>query len=178
MNNKISKFRSRRANAMVEMVMIVPLLIMLIGSVFEIGRIYYIQNTLEYGAKEAARIGASVRESTDQNFVSKGTVSRNELEALIKNGVRVQGVIEEPEQFTVKYLNSAGNEVQGVQDLPFDRTNNPGSIDYVQVEIKYPGVGPGVNKPVPAVFNPANVFNGSLTLMSKATFKIEGRFQR
>ena len=180
--NKIeikSNKRSIKGSTLGEFVMVIPLLVFLVGSMFEISRFYYIQNTLEYAVKEAARVGASIRESTDANFVSKNTVSRTELESLIKNSIRVMGVVEEPEQFTIKYLNPAGNEIQGVQnDLPFDRQNNPGSIDFVQVEVKYPGSGPNVSTPVPAVFNPGNIFQGNLTLMSKATFKIEGRLER
>lgn len=172
------KIRSQKGSAFIELVLITPLLLFLVGSIFEISRIYYIQNSLEYASKEAARVGSSVKDSVDANFMSKGTISRAELENLIVNSVRVKGVIEEPGQFTIKYLNNAGNEVQGVQDLPFDRQNNPGSIDFVQVEIKYPGSGAGVNKPIPAVFNPGNIFQSSLTLMSRAIFKIEGRFER
>ena len=42
------------------------------------------------------------------------------------------GVIEEPGQFMIRYLNPAGNEIQGIQnDLPFDRQNNPGAIDFL-----------------------------------------------
>lgn len=175
--NKLKK-RSESGSAMVELALITPLLILFIGAVFEISRVYYLQNNLEYGAKEAARIGSSVKESTDANFNSKKTIARAELENLIFNSVRIKGVIEEPGQFMIRYLNKAGNEINGIQDnLPFDRQNDPGSIDFVEVEVTYPGSGSGVNKPIPAVFNPANVFQSNVTLMSKAIFKIEGRFQ-
>jgi len=171
--------RIQRGSAMVEMTLILPLLILFIGSVYEISRVYHIQTSLEYGAKEAARIGSSIRESVDGNFMSKGTISRTEIENLIKNSVKVSGVIEEPGQFTIRYLNPAGNPIQGVQnDLPFNRENNPGAIDFIEVEITYPGSGANVNKPIPAVFNIGNLFPRSITLMAKATFKIEGRFER
>ena len=170
--------RNQKGSAFTELVIVVPFIIMLIGTIFEVSRIYYLQNTLEYSAREAARIGASIKESVDANFVSKKTVSKTELENLVKNSVRVMGVIEEPDQFTIKYLNSAGNEVPGVQDLPFDRQNNPGSIDFIQVEITYPGAGANVNTPIPAVFNPGNIFQSNVTLMAKAIFQIEGRLER
>ncbi len=171
--------RNKRGSAFTELVIIIPFIVVLIGTIFEVSRIYYIQNTLEYGAREAARIGASVRESVDANYMSKNTIARSELENLIINSVRVMGVIEEPGQFTIKYLNPGGNEIQGIQnDLPFDRQNNPGSIDFIQVEVTYPGVGANVSTPIPAVFNPGNVFQSNITLMAKAIFKIEGRLER
>ena len=169
--------RSQKGSVFVELVLVVPLLILLVGGIFEISRMYHIQNTLEYGAKEAARVGASVRESVDSDFMSKGTIARDELENLILNSVRVMGVIEEPGQFMIRYLNMGGNEVMGVQDLPFDRQNDPGAIEFVEVEVTYPGTGAGVNTPIPAVFNPGNIFQSSITLMSRAVFKIEGRFE-
>lgn len=180
MKNKIKNlFRSQSGSAFVELVVVIPFLLLLLGAVYEVSRIYYIQNTLEYGAKEAARIGSSVRESVDGSFMSKGTVSRQEIENLITGGVRVKGVIEEPGQFMISYLNPAGNPINGIQnDLPFNRENNPGAIDFVEVQITYPGTGAGVNKPIPVVFNPGNVFRNSITLMSRAVFKIEGRFER
>ena len=171
--------RSQKGSVFVELVLVVPLLILLVGGIFEISRMYHIQNTLEYGAKEAARIGASVREGVDSNFMGRGTIARGELENLIVNSVRVMGVIEEPGQFMIRYLNPSGNEINGVPDnLPFDRQNDPGSIDFIEVTITYPGSGSGVNKPIPIVFNPANVFQSNITLMARAIFKIEGRFQR
>ena len=171
--------RSQKGSAFTELVVVLPFIVLLIGTIFEVSRIYYLQNTLEYGAREAARIGASVRESVDANFTSNTTVSRTEIEDLIRNSIRVPGVIEEPGQFTIKYLNPGGNEIQGVQNnLPFDRQNNPGSIDFIQVEITYPGTGATVNTPIPAVFNPGNIFQSNITLMSKAIFKIEGRLER
>ena len=88
--------RSNKASALVELVLVIPLILLVLGGIFEIGRMYYIQNTLEYSAKEAARIGASIRESVDENYVSKGTLSRGEIENLIVNSVRVNNVIEEP----------------------------------------------------------------------------------
>ena len=176
---KRRKNRSASGSVFAELLMILPVFILFVGGIFEISRVAYLQNTLEYGVKEAARIGSSIKESVDSNFQSVGTISRGELENLIENSVRIMGVIEEPEQFTIKYLNPGGNEVQGIQnDLPFNRQNNPGAIDFVQVEITYTGTGAGVNTPIPAVFNPANVFSSNLTLMSKAIFKIEGRFER
>ncbi len=178
MNIGVKKNRGQRGAAFAEFVLIIPLLVMLIGAVFEISRLYYIQNTLEYAAKEAARVGSSIREGVDADFMSRGTIPRDQLEGLIRNSIRVMGVIEEPEQFTIKYLNPGGNEIMGVQDLPFDRQNNPGAIDYVLVEVTYPGVGPGVNTPIPAFFNPANVFQDSFVLMAKAAFQIEGRLER
>lgn len=176
--NICTKVRSHSGSAFVELVVLLPLLIFLVGGVFELGRMYYIQNTLEYGAKEAARIGASIKESVDANFMSRGTVNKSELESLILNSVRVNGVIEEPGQFTIRYLNMAGNTVQGVQDLPFDRQNNPGAIDFVEVTITYPGSGPRVNRPIPLVFNVPEIFPASVVLMSKAIFQVEGRFER
>ena len=170
--------RSNKGSALVELALVIPLILLVLGGIFEIGRMYYIQSTLEYGSKEAARIGASIRESVDGNFMSKGTISRNELENLIVNSVRIKNVIEEPGQFTIKYLNRAGNEVQGVQDLPFDRQNDPGAINFVEVEITYPGQGATVNTPIPVVFNPGNIFQNSLQLMARAVFQIEGRFER
>lgn len=172
-----SQRRSQQGSVFVELILVVPLLILLVGGIFEISRMYHIQNTLEYGAKTAARVGASVRESVDGNFMSMGTVSRTEIENLILNSVRVRGVIEEPGQFMIRYLNMGGNEVMGVQNLPFDRQNVPGSIEFVEVEITYPGTGAGVNTPIPAVFNPGNIFQSTITLMSRAIFKVEGRFE-
>lgn len=176
MRNSV-KFRSAKGSALVELVLVIPLLLLAIGGIFEIGRMYYIQSTLEYGAKEAARIGSSVRESVDQNFRSTGTLSRSELEDLILNSIRVNRVIEEPGQFMIRYLNNAGNEVQGVMDLPFDRQNDPGAIHFVEVELSYPGTGANVNSPIPIIFNPGNIFQQSLTLMARAVFQIEGRFE-
>ena len=171
--------RSKKGSAFTELIIILPFIVVLIGTIFEVSRIYYLQNTLEYSAREAARIGASIKESVDANFMSKNTISRTAIENLIKNSVRVMGVIEEPGQFTIKYLNPGGNEIQGVQDdLPFDRQNNPGAIDFVQVEITYPGTGANVSTPIPAVFNPGNVFQSNVTLMAKAVFQIEGRLER
>lgn len=177
------KSRSKSGSVFVELALVVPFLIFLVLAIFEVSRMYHIQNTLEYGAKQAARIGASIKESVDVNFMGRGTILKSELENLIINSVRVRGIIEEREQFTIKYYNMAGNEVMGIQDLPFDRQNNPGSIDFIEVEIKYPGSGPSVSTPIPAVLDPgrvlelANIFpNGGVTLRAKAIFKIEGRF--
>ena len=170
--------RNIRGSVFAELALIMPVLILFLTGMFELSRMFYLQNTIEYAAKEAARVGSSIKESVDANFMSKGTVSRTELENLITNSVRIKGVIEEPGQFRISYLNPAGNVVQGVQDLPFDRQNNPGSIDYIQVEITYPGAGPPVNAPIPLLFNPANMFQSKVSLMSKAVFKIEGRFER
>ncbi len=171
--------RTQKGSAFTELVVILPFIIMLIGAIFEVSRIYYLQNTLEYGAREAARIGASIKESVDVNFMSNNTISRASIETLIRNSVRVMGVIEEPGQFTIKYLNPAGTEIQNAPDnLPFDRKNNPDSIDFIQVEITYPGAGASVNTPIPAVFNPGNIFQSNKTLMSKAIFQIEGRLER
>ena len=173
------KLRSESGIAFTELILVIPIMVLVIGAVFEVSRVYYIQNTLEYSVKEAARIGASIRESVDGNFVSKGTISRSELESLIRNSVRVIGVIEEPGQFTIKYLNTSGTEIAAVpNDMPFDRQTNPNAVDFVQVELTYPGMGAGVSTPIPAVFNPGNVFDSNLTLMSKAVFKIEGRLER
>lgn len=168
--------RSNKGIVLAELALVIPFLILFIFGIFEISRMYYIQNTLDYGAKEAARVGASIRESVDNNFMGIGTISRTEIENLILNSVRVRGIIEEPGQFMISYLNMAGNEVIGVQNLPFNRQNNPGSIEYVVVEITYPGSGPNVNRPIPAVLNPGNILQNSLVLMSKAIFQIEGRF--
>lgn len=170
--------RSKSGAALVELVLVVPLLLLVIGGVFELGRMYYLQSTLEYGAKEAARIGASIKESVDENFMSKGTISKSELENLIVNSVRIPRVIEEPGQFMIRYLNNGGNEVQGVMDLPFDRQNNPGAINFLEVEITYPGEGANVNTPIPVVFNPGNIFESKVALMARAVFQIEGRFER
>lgn len=179
MKKRIIKARSKKGSVLVELALLTPFLLLLVGGIFEIGRMYYIQNTLEYSAKEAARIGSSIKESADASFMSKGTISRREIENLIVNSVRVKGVIEEPGQFTIRYLNPAGNEIQGIQnDLPFDRENNPGAIDFIEVEIKYPGVGTNVNKPIPVIFNPGDIFMNSITLKAKSVFKIEGRFER
>lgn len=174
-----SSFRSQRGSVFAELALVVPLLLLFLGGMFELSRMYYLQNTLEYAAKEAGRIGSSVKESVDGNFMSKGTISRTEIENLIRNSVRVMGVIEEPGQFMIRYFNPGGNEVVGIQnDLPFDRQNNPGAIDFIEVEITYPGTGANVNGPIPLLFNPGNIFNSKIILMSKAIFKIEGRFER
>lgn len=170
--------RSNKASVLVELVLVVPLILLVLGGIFELGRMYYIQTTLEYSAKEAARIGASIRESVDGNYMSKGTVSRNEIENLIVNGIRVNNVIEEPGQFMIRYLNITGNEVASMPDLPFDRQNNPGAVNFIEVEITYPGQGESVSSPIPVVFNPGNIFQNSLQLMAKAVFQIEGRFER
>lgn len=169
--------RKESGNVLTELVIVIPLFVLMIGFVFEVGRMYYIQNTLEYGAKEAARIGASIKESVDENFASKKTLSRGEIEELIVNSVRVSMVIEEREQFMVRYLNPAGNEVQGIMDLPFDRQNNPDSVDFIEVEITYPGVGANVNSPIPVIFNPGGILQNKLTLMARSIFKVEGRFE-
>lgn len=171
--------RNNRGVVHVELALLAPILILFLGGIFETSRIFYIQNTLEHGTKEAARIGSSVKESVDGDFMSKGTISRAQIESLIKNSVRIMGVIEGEDQIMIRYLNPAGNEIRGIQnDLPFDRQNNPGAIDYIEVEITYPGTSPLANKPIPAFFNPGNIFQQSLTLRSKAVFKIEGRFER
>ena len=75
---KITK-RTQKGNAFAELVMILPFVMMLLGAIFEVSRIYYLQNTLEYSAREAARIGASIKESIDANFVSKNTINAEEV---------------------------------------------------------------------------------------------------
>lgn len=171
--------RNKRGSVFAELALVIPVLILFLAGMFELSRVFYLQNTLDYAAKESARIGSSVRESVDGNFMSRGTLPRQKMENLIRNSVRIMGVIEEPGQFTIKYLNPGGNEIMGIQnDLPFNRQNNPGAIDYVVVEITYPGSSPSVNAPIPVVFNPGNIFQNSVTLMSRAVFKIEGRFER
>ena len=174
------KFRTFSGSPSAELVLIMPIFILLIGGIFEASRIFYLQNSLWNASKEAARIGSSIKESVDSNFMSKTTISKSEIESLIKNSVRVNGVIEEPEQFTIRYFNTAGDELQ-VQgnDLPFDRSNDPvNSVDFVEVEITYPGTGSNVNTPIPAVFNPGNIFQSNITLTAKSIFKIEGRLER
>ena len=178
-----SKIRSQRGSVFVELALVIPLLIFCVLATFEVARAYHIQSTLEYGAKEAARIGASIREGVDSNSMSVGTISRSQLENLILNGVRVRGIIDEPGQFMIRYLNMAGNEVNGVQNLPFDRQNDPGAVDFVEVQIQYPGAGASVSTPIPAVLDPGRLLesgmifpDGGIVLRSKAIFKIEGRF--
>lgn len=172
-----SNIRSNSGSAFVELVILLPLLIFMVGGVFEIGRMFYIQNSLEYGAKEAARIGSSIKESVNNNFVSSGTLSRRELENLIVSSIKVNGVIEERGQFMIRYLNQSGSEVQPTDNLPFNRGTNPNAVDFVEVEISYPGRGPRVNTPIPAVFNVSNIIPNNVILMSRAIFQIEGRFQ-
>lgn len=174
-SNKV--LRSNSGTAINELALILPVFMVIFGTMFELSRIYYIQSSLEYGAKQAARIGSSVKESVDSNYVSNTTLNRTELETLITNSVRISGVIQEAGQFAIKYFNSAGTEIAPVADLPFDRVNDPNAIDYVQVEISYPGTGAGVNAPIPVVFNPGNVFNNTITLKAKAIYKIEGRIE-
>ena len=175
---KRRKNRSASGSVFAELLMILPVFILFVGGIFEISRVAYLQNTLEYGVKEAARIGSSIKESVDSNFQSVGTISRGELENLIENSVRIMGVIEEPEQFMIRYFNNAGTEVPPQDNLPFDRQNDSGAVDYVEVALSYPGTGPTVNTPVPALFNPANIFQSTIMLSSKAVFKLEGRFDR
>ena len=171
--------RNQKGTAFTELVIVIPFIVLLIGTIFEVSRIYYLQNTLEYSAREAARIGASIKESVGADCMSNTTISKAAIENLIKNSVRVMGVIEEPGQFTIKYLNPSGTELVGLGDnLPFDRQNNPDSIDFIQVEITYPGVGANVSTPIPAAFNPGNIFQSNVTLMAKAIFQIEGRLER
>ena len=68
MSNKLYiKNRSEHGTVLAELILVIPLFILIIGGVFEVGRMYYIQNTLEYASKEAARIGSSVREGVDEN---------------------------------------------------------------------------------------------------------------
>lgn len=172
------KLRNKKGSVFAELTLVIPVLILFLFGMFELSRMFYLQNIVEYASKEAARIGSSIKESVDENFMSKQTISRGELERLITSSVRIMGVVEEPEQFMISYLNRGGNEVQGIQDLPFDRQNNPGSIEYVVVDITYPGTNPPVNAPIPLLFNPGNIFQSNITLMSRAVFKVEGRFER
>ena len=172
------KTRNSKGSVFAELALIIPILILFLTGMFELARMFYLQNTIEFAAKEAARIGSSIKENVDASYMSKTTISRAEIENLITNSVRIMGVVEEPSQFRVTYLNPGGNVVNGVQDLPFDRQNNPGSIDYIKIEITYPGSAPPVNAPIPLPFNPANMFMSNVTLMSSSVFKIEGRFER
>lgn len=179
MNNiKKRKFRSEKGSVFAELALVIPLLAVLVLAIFEVSRMYHLQNNIEHAAKQAARTGASFRESCDQNFMGRGTVSQNEVDNLIIEGGKVPGIVEERNQFMIRYLNMSGNEVMGAMSLPFNRQNNPGSIEFIEVEITYPGQNPPVNTPIPAVLNPWNIFmDGGVTLMSKAVFKVEGRFE-
>lgn len=170
--------RSNSGTAINELALILPVFMVIFGMMFEFSRIYYIQSSLEYGAKQAARVGSAVKESVDSSYVSNTTLNRAQLESLITNSVRINGVIQEAGQFAIKYFNSAGTEIAPVANLPFDRVNDPNAIDFVQVELSYPGMGAGVNAPIPVVFNPGNVFNNTITLKARAVYKIEGRIQR
>lgn len=173
-----TKFRSQRGSVFAELALVIPLLAVLVLAIFEVARMYHIQTNIEHAAKQAARTGASVRESVDQNFMGRGTINRNQLDNLIVAAGTVPGIVQERGQFTIRYLNMGGNEVMGVMNLPFDRQNNPGSVEYIDVTISYPGQGPPVNIPIPAVLNPWNIFmDGGITLTSRATFKVEGRFE-
>lgn len=176
--------RSQSGIVFAELALVIAVLVFIALAIFEIGRAYHIQNNLEYSAKQAARIGASIREGVDQNFMSRGMVSKSELENLIFNSVKVRGIVEDKDQFMIRYLNMAGNEVMGIQDLPFDRQNNPGSIEFIEVTLTYPGPPSSSRKPIPAVLDPGNFINstifpdGGIALMSRAVFKIEGRFEQ
>lgn len=163
--------RTERGNAFVDLALIIPILLMFIGGIFEVSRIYYIQNSLENGVKEAGRIGSQIKE----NF-GNTTVTKSNIESLIKNNVRLPGVIAGADQFTIRLLDSAGNEVAG-SNISLDWQNNPSAASYLEVQIKYPGLDPTVSSPIPAVFNPGNFFSGRTTLMSKSLFKIEGRYK-
>lgn len=175
--------RSESGIVFAELALVIAVLVFITLAIFEIGRAYHIQNNLEYSAKQAARIGASIREGVDQNFMSRGMISRDRLENLIFNSVQVRGIVEDRDQFMIRYLNMAGNEVMGVQDLPFDRQNNPGSIEFIEVTLTYPGPPSSSRKPIPVALDPGNLINsrifpnGGITLMSKAVFKVEGRFE-
>lgn len=176
-NTKKRNFRSEKGSVFAELALVIPLLAVLVLAIFEVARMYHLQTSIEHAAKQAARAGSSIRESVDANFMGRGTVSQNEIENLIIEGGRVSGIVEEREQFMIRYLNMGGNEVMGVMNLPFNRQNNPGSVDFIEVEITYPGQRPPVNIPIPAVLNPWNIFREEgIVLMSKAVFKIEGRF--
>ncbi len=163
-----SKFsRSEKGIAMAELAVVIPVLIVFIGAIFEISRAYYIQQVLEFGVKEAAKMGTHVK-------VSGTTLTTASVQNLIVNSVMVSGVIMETGQFTIKYYTKSGTELMGAS-LPFDRTNNPaGSVDLVEVKVSYPGTGAGVNTPVPAILNPGSVFMGSLTLSARSVFQIDG----
>ena len=160
-------FRSERGTALAELAIVLPVLIVFIGAIFEVSRAYYIQQTLEYGVKEASKIGTHIQ-------VNGTTLSTTNLQTLIVNSVKVAGVIAETGQFNIRYFTKSGTQLTG-SSLPFDRLNNPnGSVDLVEVKIVYPGTGSTVNTPIPAVFNPGGVFTGSVTLTARSVFQIDG----
>ena len=160
-------FKSERGTAIAEMAVMAPIMIIFLGSVYELGRAYYLQNNLDYAAKEAAKVGTAIT-------ISGTTVSTASIESLITMSVVIPGVIEESGQFMVKYYTRTGTELSGA-NLPFDRTGNPsGSVDLIEVTVTYPGTGAAVNTPIPAVFNPGDVFMGNIILTAKAVSQIEG----
>lgn len=159
--------RSERGTAIAEMAVIAPVMILALGACYELGRAYYIQNNLDYASKEAAKIGSSIT-------ISGTTVSSASIESLITMSVVIPGIIEEAGQFAVKYYTRTGTELVGAS-LPFDRVGNPaGSLDVIEVTVTYPGTGAAVNTPIPAVFNPGDVFMGNIILNSKAISQVEG----
>lgn len=159
--------RSEKGVAFAEMALVIPILLVFIGAVFEISRAYYLQLNLEYATKEAAKMGTHVK-------VTGTTVQSSSIQNLVVNSAMVSGVVQDTSQFMLRYFTKSGTELFG-PSLPFDRTNNPtGSVDLIEVKISYPGTSTGVNTPVPALFNPAGIFMGSLTLISRAVFQIDG----
>ena len=167
MKRRLNFLRSERGTAMAEMAVVLPVLIVFIGAIYEVSRAYYIQQVLEFGAKEAAKIGTHVK-------VSGTTLNTTTVQNLVVNSVMVSGVIMETGQFMIKYFTKSGTELVGAS-LPFDRTNNPnGSVDLIEVKVSYPGTGAGVNIPVPALLNPGDAFMGSLTLTARSVCQIDG----
>ena len=167
MKRRLHFSRSEKGIAMAEMALVIPILIVFVGAIFEVSRAYYIQQVLEFGVKEAAKVGTHVK-------VSGTTLNTTTVQNLIVNSVMVNGVIMETGQFMIKYFTKSGTELTGAS-LPFDRTNNPtGSVDLIEVKVSYPGTGAGVNVPVPAILNPANAFMGSLTLTARSVCQIDG----
>ncbi len=160
-------FRSERGTAIAELAVIAPIMILILGAVYELGRAYYLQANLDYGAKEAAKMGASIS-------ISGTTVSKTSIDSIVTMSIVIPGVVQESGQFTIKYYTRTGTELTGAS-LPFDRTGNPaGSLDLIEVTLTYPGTGAGVNTPIPAVFNPGEVFMGNIILTSRAICQVEG----
>ena len=75
-------FRNEKGTAMAEFAIILPLLLSFIMISYEFGRAYYIQNALEYAAKEAGKTGSSIK-------ASGTSITKSTLDSLIKNSVMI-----------------------------------------------------------------------------------------
>ncbi|MDQ0256986.1 hypothetical protein J2S74_004431 [Evansella vedderi] len=135
--------RDEKGQSLVEMALVIPLLILLVVGIFDIGRILYTYSELHFTTQETVRLGAFGRSNNEiTDFAERNFKSGNSIDLIV-------------EICTFKV--NGENKVCSPDSLK--------SGDYVNVKLQYP-----VKTLVP-FFN--SIFQDPILLTSDSTIRIE-----